>query len=98
MTHKIHMPTHVLEERLYEHEGLVTRELEAYLGCKVLYWRLTYTTGSDDYPFIDPVIGPYWPVIRARVVGDGYRDVALVKLRRVMTALGIGYLGRLRQA
>ncbi|MDT7970763.1 MAG: hypothetical protein RQ842_09345 [Vulcanisaeta sp.] len=97
MPHKINMPTHVLEKRLYEHEDLVKRELEAYLDRKVLYWRLTYTTGSDNYPFIDPIIGPYYPVIRARVVG-GVRDVALIKLRRVMTTLGIGYLGLLKQA
>ncbi len=96
MTHKIHMPTHVLENLLNRHKDLVTRELEAYLGRKVLYWRLVYISGGD-YPFIDPVIGPYWPVVRARTVG-GVRDVALVKLRRVVTALGIGYLGLIRQA
>jgi hypothetical protein len=97
MPHKINMPTHVLEKRLYEHEDLVTRELEAYLGRKVLYWRPVFISG-DDYPFTDPIIGNYYPVIRARVVGTGYRDVALIKLRRVMTTLGIGYLGLLRQA
>jgi len=96
MPHKINMPTHVLEKRLYEHEDLVTRELEAYLGRKVLHWRLAFISG-DDYPFIDPIIGSYYPVIRARVVG-GVRDVSLIKLRRVMTTLGIGYLGLLRQA
>ncbi len=96
MTHKIHMPTHVLENLLNRYKDLVTRELEAYLGRKVLYWRLVYISG-DDYPFTDPIIGNYYPVIRARIVG-GYRDVALIKLRRVMTALGIGYLGLIRQA
>jgi hypothetical protein len=97
MPHKINMPTHVLEYLLNKHEELVTRELEAYLGRKVLYWRLSIITG-DDYPFTDPIIGNYYPIIRARVVGLGHRDVALLKLRRVMTVLGIGYLGLIRQA
>jgi hypothetical protein len=93
----IQIPILDLEKWLKKHEDLVTRELETYLGRKVLYWSLAYISG-DDYPFTDPIIGNYYPVIRARVVGTGYRDVSLVKLRRVITALGIGYLGLLRQA
>ncbi len=92
----IQIPILDLEKWLKKHEDLVTRELETYLGRKVLYWSLAYISG-DDYPFIDEFVGPYWPVIRARVVG-GVRDVSLIKLRRVMTTLGIGYLGLLKQA
>jgi hypothetical protein len=100
MPHKaqIQIPILDLERWLKNHEELVTRELESYLNRKVLYWSFAYVTGEDGYPFVDEFVGPYWPVIRARVVVDGYRDVALVKLRRVVTALGIGYLGLLRQA
>jgi hypothetical protein len=97
MPHKAQIPILDLERWLKNHEELVTRELETYLGRKVLYWSFAYVTGENGYPFIDEFIGPYWPVIRARTVG-GVRDVALLKLRRVMTALGIGYLGLLRQA
>jgi len=97
MPHKIQIPILDLEKWLKKHEDLVTRELETYLGRKVLHWSFAYISG-DDYLFIDDFVGPYWPVIRARVVVDGYRDVALIKLRRVITALGIGYLGLLRQA
>jgi hypothetical protein len=97
MPHKIRIPILDLEKWLKKHEDLVTRELETYLGRKVLHWSLAYISG-DGYPFIDEFVGPYWPVIRARVVGTGYRDVALIKLRRVMTTLGIGYLGLLKQA
>jgi len=86
-----------LEKWLKKHEDLVTRELETYLGRKVLYWSFAYISG-DGYPFIDEFAGTYWPIIRAHVAVDGHRDVALIKLRRVMTALGIGYLGLLRQA
>ena len=92
----IQIPILDLEKWLKKHEDLVTRELETYLGRKVLYWSLAYISG-DDYPFTDPIIGNYYPVIRARVVG-GVRDVSLIKLRRVMTTLGIGYLGFLKQA
>jgi hypothetical protein len=93
----IQIPILDLEKWLKKHEDLVTRELETYLGRKILYWSLAYVTGEDGYPFTDPIIGNYYPVIRARVVG-GVRDVALLKLRRVMTTLGIGYLGLLKQA
>jgi hypothetical protein len=100
MPHETRIPIPILdlERWLKNHEELVTRELEAYLGKRVLYWKFAYVTGEDSYPFIDEFVGPYWPVIRARVVVDGYRDVALLKLRRVMTVLGIGYLGLIRQA
>jgi hypothetical protein len=97
MPHETRIPILDLERWLRNHEELVTRELELYLGRKVLYWSFAYVTGEDSYPFVDEFVGPYWPVIRARVVG-GVRDVALLKLRRVVTALGIGYLGLLRQA
>jgi len=98
MPHKVRIPILDLERWLKNHEELVTRELELYLGRKVLYWSFAYVTGEDNYPFVDEFVGPYWPVIRARVVVDGVRDVALIKLRRVMTAFGIGYLGLIRQA
>ena len=100
MPHKaqIQIPILDLERWLKNHEELVTRELELYLGRKVLHWSFAYVTGEDGYPFVDKFVGPYWPVIRARVVGTGYRDVALIKLRRVMTTLGIGYLGLLKHA
>jgi len=91
MTQGITIPIIELEAWLEEHDQLVTTELAQYLGKPPLYWVFDYVTG-EDYPFTDPVIGNYWPYVRAHFGGGDYRDVALVKLRRALTMLGVGFI------